>query len=106
MLGGRGAARGFVRIRIYRICGIFRILLRPFAVTENPPNPNAGKRPPVADTRAVRNPENPIIPKILILTIPPSAPLRFRHNRKSPNPNAGKRPPIADAPAARILKIP
>ena len=42
-----------------------------FAITENPASPNTDKRPLVKDAR-LGNPENPIIPQILILTETPT----------------------------------
>ena len=63
-LVGSGRKRGFVRIRICGIDGIFRISFRPtraFAAIGNPSKRNVGKRPPDEDARAVKNPENPII---------------------------------------------
>ena len=72
-------AAPFVRIRIYRIGGIHRISLSPnpapFAITENPANPNTNKRLP--------NPENPITPQIPILTKPrrvPSIPIPLKYS--------------------------
>ena len=67
---GRGLRSVFVRIRIYRIGWIFRIPPLPnprFRITENPAKRNIDKRSPVEDARG-ENPENPLIPQILILT--------------------------------------
>ena len=51
------ASRAFVRIRIYRIGGIFRIsfaYLAISAITVNPAKPSADKCPLVKDARARR----------------------------------------------------
>ena len=42
-----------------------------FAATGNPAKWNMDERLPSKNARAAKNPENPIIPKILILTIQP-----------------------------------
>ena len=58
--------RVFVRIRIYRICGIFRISFRPARAFRR--DLGMDKRLPIEDAPAVKNPENPLILQILILT--------------------------------------
>ena len=60
------APRAFVKIRIHRI---FRISFRPPRAFRNPAKLNIRKIPLSEDARAVKNPENPLIPRILILTI-------------------------------------
>ena len=63
-MGRGGRTRVFVRIRIFRIRGIFRISLARlalFAITGNPAKMNMNERLPVKDERR-ENPENPIIP--------------------------------------------
>ena len=51
-----------------------------FAITVNPPKTNTDKRLPFRKTRAARNPENPIIPRILILARRPP----LRNSQKPP----------------------
>ena len=64
--------RAFVRIRIYRIYGIFRIAFRPHCIVLH--NLIVDRR--LSGERArLKNPENPLIPQILILTnAPPPIP--------------------------------
>ena len=75
--------RAFVRIRIYRICGIFRISFRPArAVRHNRKLRQAerGQTPAYRRHARCQNPENPIIPQILILTnTPRNQPLATDH---------------------------
>ena len=57
-----------------------------FAIAENPDKQSADKRPPAEDARAVKNPENPLIPILAkparagavspAINMPSQAPLR------------------------------
>ena len=85
--------RGVVRIRIYRIVGIFRISLLParaFAAIGHPAKRNSDKRLPIENARR-ENPENPIILQILILTNPP--------------PNQPAYPSAANLICSRIMQL-
>ena len=78
----RARLRVFVKTRIHRIGGIFRISFRParaFRHNRKSSQDEYGQAPAVSKDARRRNPENPIIPRILILARRPP----MRNSQKS-----------------------